>query len=287
MMGNLIGIIDQGLIFSLVAMAVYMTSRVIKKDDLTVEGSFGLGGAITAVMLNSSISPWFALIVALIVGALAGTCTGLLYTRLRMNHLMAGLVTTTACFSLSLAAASANIPVREISTIFGKLAVLPIHVTEIVLLALSSAIMLLIVCRIIRSQMGLLLRATGDNPDILLHFGKSSSRYYVLGFALANAVTSFAGSLFVQWSGFFSITGNIGTLVTGLASLMIAELLTRTLGFTIIVAAILYQSIFATTLMIGIDPVWNNLVKALVMVLPCRYVNVTEEYAKRGISCLR
>jgi len=264
-MGNL-SIVDQGLIFSLVAMAVYLTSRVIKKDDLTVEGSFGLGGAITAVMVEHMLAPWLSLVASLAVGALAGVCTGLSYTRLKMNHLMAGLVTTTACFSVSLVIASANKAVAEHNTIFGRITFLPINITEVTVLAVISLLMLLLVRKIIASEIGLMLRATGENPGILLHFGQSSSRFYVLGFTMANALTALAGSLFVQWSGFFSITGNIGTLVTGLASLMVAELLSKSIGLSIVIAAILYQSIFAATLMLGLDPVWNNLVKALIMV---------------------
>jgi putative ABC transport system permease protein len=113
----------------------------------------------------------------------------------------------------------------------------------------------------------LLLRATGDNAALLIHFGKSKNSYYLLGFCLANALTAMAGSLFVQWSGFFSITGNIGTLITGLASLMIAELISKKLSLWIIFSSIAYQSIFALTLEVGVSPVWNNLIKALVMII--------------------
>lgn len=266
-MGNLASIINQGLIFSLVAMAVYLTSRVIKKDDLTVEGSFGLGGAITGIMLHHHCSPLLAIATSLIGGALAGSCTGVLYARLKMNHLMAGLVTTTACFSLSLALASANRIIAANRTIFGQVPMVSEPMAEIICLSLMSLFFLVAIRQIFCSEIGLLLRACGENADILVHFGKSSPLYQTMGFTLANAVTAVSGSLFVQWSGFFSITGNIGTLVTGLASLMIAELISKTLGSTIIISAIAYQSIFAATLFIGIDPVWNNVVKAVIMVL--------------------
>src|SRR5258708_1268882 len=111
-------ILVQGLIFSLVAMAVYLTSRVIKKDDLSVEGSFGLGGAVSAVMIEHTLSPLLVIVISLMTGALVGITTGLLYARLKMNHLMAGLTTATACFSLSLALASANKIIKAKDTIF-------------------------------------------------------------------------------------------------------------------------------------------------------------------------
>lgn len=266
-MGSLLSVIDQGLIFSIVAMAVFLTSRVIKKDDLTVEGSFGLGGALTAVILQSALPAWLAIVASLVVGGLIGATTGILFARLKMNHLMAGLVTTTACFSISLALASANKIVPEAHTIFKLMGSLPPYLAELLCLGICSATLLVMVRLILRSEIGLLLRSVGENPAFLVHLGKSEATYYLLGFSLANAMTGVAGSLFVQWSGFFSITGNIGTLVTGLASLMIAELFGKKLGLSIMLAGIAYQSIFAATLEIGIDPVWNNLIKASVMVL--------------------
>jgi putative tryptophan/tyrosine transport system permease protein len=262
----LLSIMHQGLIFSLVAMAVFMTSRVINKDDLSVEGSFGFGGALSAVLINSGCSPWIAILAAFVAGAFIGSLTGFLYTRLKMNHLLAGLVTTTACFSMSLALASANMNIPYEATIFANQGLSELAAESLVLLVLVPAFALLVKA-ILRSEIGLLLRAAGDNPDLLVHFGKSKSFYQTLGFALANALTAAAGSLFVQWSGFFSITGNIGTLITGLASLMIAELVIARFSWAIIIASMIYQSVFATILWLGIVPVWNNLAKASIIIL--------------------
>lgn len=262
-MASLMSILNQGLIFSLVAMAVYMTSRVIKKDDLSTEGSFGLGGAITALLLERTASAPLAVALALLAGALVGACTGVLYTRLKMNHLMAGLVSSTACFSLALALASSNKIVLEEHTMFSAL---PSTYGEAIILALIATCALIAIQLVLRSEIGLLLRTVGDNRQMLAYLGKSSSGYYSLGFIIANAITALAGSLFVQWSGFFSITGNIGVLITGLATLMFAELIAKRLSIAIIAAALLYQSVFVATLELGIDPVWNNLIKAALMV---------------------
>ena len=266
-MAFLVSIIQQGLIFSLVAMAVYMTSRVINKDDLSVEGTFGFGGAISAVLIASGFSPWLALIISGVAGFFFGSFTGFLYTRLKMNHLMAGLVTTTTCFSLSLALASAHKNIAYDKTIFAHWWTLNESQSESLVLIILVILCTLLIYGLLRSQVGLLLKAAGDNPDLLVHFGKSKSFYQTLGFALANTLTAIAGSLFVQWSGFFSITGNIGTLITGLASLMMAELLVRRFSWVIILASMLYQSIFAVILWLGIAPVWNNLLKASIIIV--------------------
>lgn len=266
-MALLISIVNQGLIFSLVAMAVFMTSRVINKDDLSVEGTFGFGGALSAVLISTNISGWLALLFSACAGAILGSVTGLLYTRLKMNHLMAGLVTTTACFSLSLALASANKNVPNEATIFAHRWGLSEQLSESLVLIIIIPAIALLISGLLRSQIGLVLKAAGDNPDLLVHFGKSKSFYQTMGFAIANALTAVAGSLFVQWSGFFSITGNIGTLITGLASLMIAELVIKNFSFLIIIASMIYQSVFALILYLGIAPVWNNLAKACIIIL--------------------
>lgn len=261
----MISVIQQGLIFSLVACAVYVTSRVLKKDDLTVEGSFGIAGAITAMLLKSHISPLITMLAAIATGGAVGCMTGWLYCKLKMNHLMAGLISSTACFSLSLALASANQIIAPSTTIFSLPLIANVHSETIIVFAVSL-IALLGLMAFMRTELGLLMRAVGDNPAWLLHLGKASDRYYMAGFALANAFTALAGSLFVQWSGFFSITGSVGTLVSGLATLMIAELMMTRLSLLMMAAAILYQSIFMATLMIGLPPTWNNLVKAIIMI---------------------
>jgi putative ABC transport system permease protein len=272
--------LNQGLIFALVAIAVFMTSRILKKDDLSVEGSFGLGAAISAVIIERCHSPSLALIASLIAGALVGACTGTLFTKLKMNHLMAGLVSTTASFSLALVMASSNKIVPEDYTIFTIASFLPALVRDMIVLSFIVFFVIITIKIIVRSEVGLLLRAVGENPNILMHLGKSSTRYYLIGFMLANAITALAGSLFVQWSGFFSITGNIGVLVTGLATAIFAELLSKRLGLSIIWASLIYQGFFLLTLQFGIEPAWNNLIKALLMVVAV----IAAKNIRRGLS---
>lgn len=265
-MNIILNIINQGLIFSLVAIAVYITSRMIKKDDLTTEGAFGLGGAVTAILLQYQVSAILVMFLALLSGAFIGLGTAFLYTKLKMNHLMAGLVSSTACFSLSLALSSASKSVMRQNTIFNYLNIVSEEISENIILIFLIVLILSVILLFLKSEIGLIIKAVGDNEDLLINFGKSKNLYQSIGFALANGLTALSGCLFVQWSGFFSITGNIGTLVTGLTSLMIAELFCKKLSIIIIVAAIFYQSIFAASLSLGIEPLWNNLVKALIII---------------------
>ena len=265
-MNIMLSIINQGLIFSLVAIAVYITSRMIKKDDLTTEGAFGLGGAVTAILLQYQVSAILVMFLALFAGAGIGLVTAFLYARLKMNHLMAGLVSSTACFSLSLALSSASKSIIRQNTVFNYLNIISEEISENIILIALVLLILSAILLFLKSEIGLIIRAVGDNEDLLINFGKSKNLYQSIGFAIANALTALSGCLFVQWSGFFSITGNIGTLVTGLTSLMIAELFSKKLSVIIIGAAIFYQSIFAASLSLGVEPLWNNLVKALIII---------------------
>jgi putative ABC transport system permease protein len=258
-------IVSQGLIFSLIAMAVFCTSRVLKKDDLTVEGSFGLAAALSALLLERGYPAPLVIALALVAGAASGLTSGLLHCFVRINHLMAGLVTTTACFSLALFSASAHKNVAQNQTIFAWAHADTALGTALFLFFLIAVSFVLLKC-FFATEIGLLVRAAGDNPSFLKSLAKSEKLYQIIGFMLANALTGLAGSLFVQWSGYFSISANVGSLVTGLSSLMIMELFKKGLSFMIIAAAVLYQTLFAICLYVGIEPLWNNLMKALFIV---------------------
>lgn len=266
-MGNeivhiLLHVLLQGLIYSFVVMGVYLSSRVIKFDDLTTEGGFGFGGAITALLIISGLSSWLTLPIAMLGGALAGAVTGLLHTKMKMNNLISGLVVTTALFSICLKLATSNLPLPESGTIFPATPLL-----SICLLSALAAATYLGVRRLLRSELGLLFTAVGSNPQIVTSLGKSVDNYKIAGLAIANSLTALAGALFVQWSGFFSITGNVGTLVTGIAGLILAEMIRPKFGISLVLGAILYQALFAVTIEFELQPMWNNLIKAVLIVV--------------------
>lgn len=271
----LLAVIMQGLIYSFVVMGVYLSSRVIRFDDLTTEGSFGLGGAITATLVVAGASPWLALIVAMFGGALAGMTTGLLHTRLNMNKLISGLVVTTALFSICLKLAGSNVALPAGVSIFPyQNSTLPIP--SVLLLCVLVAICYWGIKRLLFSEIGLLLKTAGSNSQMLISLGKSVAGYKILGLALGNSLTALAGALFVQWNGYFSITGNVGTLVIGLAGLILATMIKPKFSYGLILGAILYQAIFALTIEFELEPIWNNLIKAVFIVLLIQ-INTTQE----------
>ena len=261
------GIIERGLIFSLVVSAVYISSRIIKFDDLSTEGSFGIGGALIAACLHNHISLLISMPLVLIAGGLCGLATGLLHTKLKLNNLISGIVVTTALFSLSLKIASANLPLLHATTLFdyahhpfGSMKFL------VILIPLVSGIIMAIKW-LLHTQFGFLLVAVGDNPQILTNIGKRVHWYKIAGLMLANTLTALEGALFVQYVGYFSIWANIGILITALAGLILASTLETQFGWSLVGGALLYQAIIAATFELQIDQDWNKLITALLIII--------------------
>lgn len=262
----LLHVVLQGLLYSLVVMGVYLSSRVIAFDDLTTEGSFGIGGALAAVVGLMGVSGWLALPAAMAGGLLSGAATAWLHTKLKMNNLISGLVVTTALFSVCLKLAGSNAALPSEACPWASWSLPPrlsswLVIGAVVTMAYMSVRMLL------RSEIGLVLRALGNNPQVVISLGKSVDGYKIAGLAIANGLTAIAGALFVLWNGFFSITASVGTLVIGLAGLILGEVIHARFSWGLIAGAILYQALFALTIELELDPVWNNLVKAVLIVL--------------------
>lgn len=259
------GIIERGLIFSVCVMSIYLTSRIIKFDDLSVEGSFGLGGALTALLLTRGIPSIITLPLVVIAGALAGLATALLHTQLKLNNLISGIVVTTALFSINLKIAGSNMMLSGISTLFD---IIPTtnSLKIIVLLPLICAILLTIKW-FLNTECGFLFTAVGDNPQMLTNLGKNPQLYIIGALMLSNALTAFAGALFVNYVGYFSIWASVGILIIALAGLILSEIIGYGFGINLLVGAILYQAIIAATFEFNVDPEWNKLITALLIIL--------------------
>ncbi len=260
-----IGILERGLIGSVVVMAVYLASRIIKFDDFSIEGTFGLGGAIVAwSILNHNLNPWFALILGALCGGLFGIIASLLHTKLGLNRLIAGIVITTMLFSLSINIASANAALGTATTIFTPLNHYPYATLGILAFLVFSIAVIFI--WYMKTESGFLLRSTGINEQFVTSLGKCVPLYIGIALFLANFLSALAGGLFVQYSGFFSAYGNVGILIAALAGCMIAELLAINMFIMAIVGSIFYQLIIATTIELQIEPSWQKLITGLLIV---------------------
>lgn len=261
------GVAERGLIFSVIVAAVYISSRLINFDNLAVEGAFGIGGALTALLISNGANPWIALAAATCAGAVSGIITGLINTKLKVNNLISGIVVTTGLFSIMLKTAGSNMTLSGKSTIFNILpeAFAP-YGTFTVLLAVCCIVIFLLQWTL-NTEIGFLLHAVGDTPQMLTNVGKNVDGYVITGLAISNALAALSGALFVQYTGYFSVWSGVGVLIIGLAGMILAHVFGKGFGFALIGGAIAYQAIIALTFELQIDQDWNKLITALLIVL--------------------
>ena len=271
-----LGAIEIGLIFGLVALGVYLSFRVINFPDLTVDGSFPLGGAVAAALIVAGIDPFAATAAAIVAGAAAGALTAWLNVRLRIMQLLASILVMIALYSINLRImGKPNVALINDPTVFTlfDFGGLPEYMLKPLVLLVIVIIAKLLIDLFFASETGLAMRATGSNPRMARAQGISTDRQTIVGLALSNALVALAGALFVQSQGGADISMGIGTIVIGLAAVIIGETLlpARSLVITTaacIVGALLYRFFIALALnsdFIGLQAQDLNLVTALLV----------------------
>ncbi|MGU9974752.1 ABC transporter permease [Brucella melitensis] len=224
------GAVELGLVFAFVAIGVYLAFRVLDFPDLTVDGSFPLGAAVTGVLILAGYNPWLAAAIAMVAGAAAGLVTATLNVRFRILNLLASILTMIALFSVNLRVMGhPNIALINQDTMltpfFGH--GIPEYYVRPLFLFVLVAITVFVVWRFLESDMGLAMRATGANPRMARAQGVRTDRQIYLGMAISNALVALGGSLFAQTNGFADVTSGVGTIVVGLAAVIIGETLLR------------------------------------------------------------
>ncbi|WP_296653519.1 ABC transporter permease [Paraburkholderia sp.] len=275
---SLLGALEIGLIFSLVALGVLISFRILNFPDLTVDGSFPLGGAVAATLIAAGHDPFLATAGAMIAGALAGFVTGWLNVRLKIMDLLASILMMIALYSVNLRVMGApNVPLISESTVFTQIQ--PAWLPDYMLRPLALFVVVVVakfgVDWFFSSQYGLALRATGANPRMARAQGIATGRATLAGMALSNALVALAGALFAQSQGGSDISMGIGTIVIGLAAVIIGEsiLPARRLALTTLAAvlgAILYRFFIALALnsdFIGLKAQDLNLVTAVLVTI--------------------
>jgi len=275
---TLLGALEIGLIFSLVALGVLISFRILVFPDLTVDGSFPLGGAVAATMIAAGYNPFLATFVALLAGALAGFTTAWLNVRLKIMDLLASILMMIALYSINLRVmGKPNVPLISEPTIFTILQpdAIPDYVGRPLILLVVVVAAKLLLDWFFSSEIGLAMRATGANARMARAQGIATGRATLAGMALANSLVALAGALFAQTQGGSDISMGIGTIVIGLAAVIIGEniLPARRLVWTtlaVILGAILYRFFIALALnsdFIGLQAQDLNLVTAVLVML--------------------
>ena len=242
----LFGAIELGLVYAFVGLGVYLSFRILDFPDLTVDGSFPLGAAVAAVMIVGGVDPWLATLAAIVAGGCAGLVTAFLNVRFKILHLLASILTMIALFSVNLRIMGRpNIPLLTEATIltpFYDLG-LPAYFVRPAFLGVLVVIAVAALAWFLATDFGLAMRATGANPRMARAQGVSTDRYIYVGMALSNGLVGLAGALFAQTNGFADVTSGVGTIVVGLAAVIVGETLFRSRSLWILLVGVVAGSI--------------------------------------------
>ena len=259
--------IEQSLIFAIMVLGVYISFRILNFPDMTVDGTFPLGAAISAKLLTLGVNPYLTLLVALVAGAVAGAVTGLIHVKLKVKDLLAGILVMTALYSVNLRVmGKSNIPLFEEDNIFNT--EYSMMITIVVLILISKFLL----DYLLKTKFGFALKALGDNENLIVSLGLNEEKYKIYGLMIANSFVAFSGAVLAQYQGFADVGMGTGIIVIGLASIIIGDTLfgkrRRLAGTTIvIIGSILYRGVIAVTLSMGMDASDLKLITSVIVIV--------------------
>lgn len=277
-MDFIVTILEQGLIYAILALGVYITYKILDFPDLTVDGSFPLGAAVTAALITRGMNPYLTLPVSFLAGVLAGVCTGLIHVKCKVRDLLSGIIMMTALWTVNLyIAGTANVPLFSRDIIFKNDFLIEIvpesmksYVTLIIVLILA------VVCKIIldlymNTKSGYLLRAVGDNETVVTALAKDQGNVKILGLAIANGLVSLAGCVFAQEERVFEISMGTGAIVIGLASVIIGTSIFKKISYVktttaVIIGSIIYKACVAVAIR-NFEPQAMKLITAVLFLI--------------------
>jgi putative ABC transport system permease protein len=272
-----IGALNLGFLYAFMTMGVFITFRIHDFPDITVDGSFTTGAAVAAVLMVSGIHPLLALLAAFVVGALAGGITALIHTRFDINGLLAGILVMTGLYSINLhIMGRSNIPLLNQTTLFSYLdrinPGLPAELWTCFLLLLLIVLFWLVAALFFKTDLGISIRVTGNNPTMASASGVNVNGMKIFGVSLANGLVGISGALVAQYQGFADIGMGIGTIVIGLAAVIIGESILRmrsmyAVVLSVIIGSIVFRLMIAVALYVGMNPLDLKLLTAVFVLL--------------------
>lgn len=267
-MNILIGIFEQGLIYGIAALGIYITYKILDFPDLTADGSFSLGAAITTVLILMGVNPILCIIISAICGFIAGSITGIIHVKFKIRDLLAGIITMMALYSINLRITGrANVTIIKQTSIFDLINLGSI--TTIVVMLIIVIILKLILDLYLKTKSGYLLKAVGNNPNVVISLGRDDGNIKILGLALGNSLVAISGSLLCQQQGFFEITMGNGVMVMALASVIIGLSLFKKVKwinntFSVIIGSIIYKAAVSLALYIGFEASDIKIITAII-----------------------
>jgi len=274
----ILGILEQGLIYGILALGLLITYRILDFPDLTVDSSFPLGAAVSAVLTLNGMPPALTLLCGMLAGALAGLVTGFIHVKCKVRDLLSGIITMTALYSINLRiAGKANVPIFSTDTLFRNefTRALPSWINDystLILILLITLAAKLLLDLFLKTKAGYLLRAAGDNASVVTTLAKDQGSVKIVGLMIANALVALAGAVMCQQQRFFDISMGTGTMVIGLASVIIGTNLFKNFSFMksttmAIVGSILYKACVSLAISFGLEATDMKLITAVLFLL--------------------
>jgi putative ABC transport system permease protein len=262
---DFLSLLEQGLIFGIMAIGILISFRILNFPDLTVDGSFATGAAVSASVLVNGGSAITAILAALAAGFVAGSVTGLIHAKGKVDGILAGILVMIGLYSINLRImGKPNIPLFSVNHLFASKG------GSLVKIIVITLLVKFLVDLFLKTHAGFVLRALGDNSRVVEGLGIDPGNYKIIGLGLANGLVAMSGAMMSQYQGFADISMGIGTLVTGLASIILGESLFKRFGFVaittiVLVGSFVYRVILATALHYGLEPSDLKLVTAFIL----------------------
>lgn len=263
----LLGTLEQSFIFAVMVLGVYISYKILDFPDMTVDGSFPLGAAVAAASIVKGVNPILALILAMAAGAAAGFITGIIHVKLRVTNLLAGIIVMTGLYSINLRImGKSNIPLFSVKHLFNG------NVSAIVVVAVILLIVKLGMDFLLKTKFGFALKALGDNESLIISLGLNEKTLKIYGLMLANSLVALSGAVLAQYQGFADVGMGTGTIITGLASIIIGDALfgkkkVIKISMMVIFGTIIYRTIIALSLKVGMNASDLKLITSALVVI--------------------
>lgn len=263
----LMDILEQGFIFGIMALGVYITFNILDFPDMSVDGSFPLGAAVTSAFLMHGANPYVAVLISAIAGAAAGAATGLIHVKLKITNILSGILVMIGLYSINLRImGKSNVPLFNVKTIFID------GIPNIAVLLVFALVVKFMLDFFLKTKFGFVLRATGDNPQMVTSLCMDTGNVKIIGLMISNALVAVSGSLMAQFQGFSDAGMGTGTIVMGLASIIMGMAIFKKIPFIsstsmVILGCIMYKACISAALKLGLPPTDLKLITAVIVVI--------------------
>lgn len=275
----LISVFEQGMIYAIMALGVYITYKILDFPDLTVDGSFPMGAAITCIMISKGVNPLLTLPICFLAGVVIGILTGIIHVKLKVRDLLSGIIMMTALYTVNLRIAGrANLPIYNYENIFDNAFVNRIFpealrsYQTVIIMLLVTLVTKYLLDAYMRTKSGFLLRAVGDNDTLVTTLGVDKGLVKIVGLAIANGLVTLSGCIFAQQQRYFDVSMGTGTVVIGLASVIIGTSLFKKVTLirvtsSVVIGSIIYKGCVAFALWLGLPSTDLKMITAVLFLV--------------------